>query len=137
MIPEVYWSIAPTEQRRAEFGDAHDQALLKERAAAFIRREGPCVGDWVIMAEGDLRRFTHDWGDDIQTTCKGMYGSFHLNREGYASFSGSLDPGMPKTRFEQTDELKAAPFWFFHHDSPRAHSGVNVSVLARVWRLKP
>jgi len=48
--------------------DEKDRAIRDARIAMWSERTGPRVGDFVVMSEGDVRRFTHDWGDDIQVT---------------------------------------------------------------------
>lgn len=79
-------------------------------------------------------RFSHDWGDDIQT-CYG--GSFHIFKSGNCSFSGGLNPSIKKEWLVERSEVKPASYWFFHHDSAGAHRGVDVSIPTRVWLYKP
>jgi len=118
--------------------DEKDKAILAERIKVWeSRTDGPRVGDYVITSKG-LLRLTHDWGDMIQTTVKGYsYDvSFHLSRDGYMSFSGSLDPGVPKDRLILTDEVREGTCWFFSYDYAEAHNGVRVTVPCRVYRLE-
>ena len=72
--------------------------ILRSRLAAFNARTGPRVGDWLALAPPDPRcptytRFTHDWGDHIQTG--GQDGSYYFSSTGHLSYSGGLDPGIP------------------------------------------
>lgn len=115
--------------------DEKDQAILDERKAARDQIEGPRIGDFVKFADGTYKRFTHDWGTDIQTTSGTNPGdtSFYLGRMGYASFSGSLDPALPKDKMTLTDEVKEGGFWFFHHDYHTGHNGVYFRTACRVY----
>jgi hypothetical protein len=119
------------------FFDARDAELLDERQAAWEKRGEPRVGDFVTMPDGELRRFTHDWGAEhgIQTTWKGESGSFYLSGNGYASYSGGLEPAIPFSRIKPTDEVRDGWFWFFHHNDQRAHNGVHVTLPCRVYRV--
>lgn len=114
--------------------DQQDAEILNRRISLYNRRTGPRVGDFLRMQDGAMLRFTHDWGDDIQTTIKGCGdASFYLGN-GYCSFSGSLDSAIPKTRIHATDEIKDGSVWFFHHDHAQAHNGVYTTMPFRVYR---
>lgn len=117
--------------------DETDKAKLADRAKARESLTGPLVGDYVVMPDGTLRRFTHDWGDEIQTTVKGFQydASFHIGRDGYMSFSGSLDRGVPKDRLTLTGEVKDGSCWFFSHDYAEGGNGVRVTLPCRVYKL--
>jgi hypothetical protein len=120
--------------------DQIDTELFAARVAKFdARNDGPRVGDFVVMFDGEYRRFTHDWGCDIQTTCKGAsFGaSFYFGKCGHMDFSGGLDRALPKTSLFLTDEVKSGPVWFFHHDQARAHNGVQAMVDCRVFHYIP
>jgi hypothetical protein len=119
--------------------DDIDQALLDARMARYIANEGPAVGDLVIFPDGEYRRFIHNWGDSIQTTCKTpAHGtSFYLTSDGYMSFSGGLDPAIPKADIVRVDECKPGLIWFFHHDESKAHNSVNAEIPCRVYRYIP
>jgi len=92
-----------------------------------------------------LRRFAHHWGDRIQPTSGpskgprdiGAGGSFHLCRNGGVEHSGGLDQGIPIDRLRPTEETQDGWFWFFHHDSARAHNGVNFKIPCRVYKVIP
>lgn len=118
---------------RPEF-DTADQKLLDSRLLAWSRVDGPRVGDYVRMLDGTLRRFTHDWGDSIQTTHPKFSGdaSFYFAGD-YMSFSGSLDSAIPKMKLIATTESKPGYAWFFHHNESRAHNGVSFQVPCRVF----
>lgn len=114
--------------------DEQDAKILSDRLEMYNALEGPRVGDWVIWSENEgarqYRRFSHDWGETIQTSFGGRW---YLG-EGYMSFSGGLEPPAPKTDFVDTLETKSAICWFFHHDKWRAGNGVEVFVEFRVFR---
>jgi len=119
--------------------DAEDAAILKIREQAFNAVDGPRVGDFLRTSEGMLR-FTHDWGDSIQTTVTAKhpcYGdaSFYLS-DGYASFSGSLAPSISKELLANTGETEEGCFWFFHHNWAGAGNGVDFRIPCRVFCLK-
>lgn len=118
--------------------DEIDQELLDARIAARKALEGPQVGDWIKMLDGTVRRFTHNWGDGLQTTIgNGDSGRFYFSKCGHLSYSGGLDDMIPLDRIEPCEnELLPGFAWFFHHDSSGAHRGVDCVVECRVYREK-
>lgn len=111
--------------------DERDQAILAERVAHRDTDEGPRVGDFVVMDGGRLVRVSYLWADIVQVS---QEGSWHLGEGGYASFSGSLEPGFPRNELRPIDSLRDGTFWFFHHNDRRAHNGVDVTIPCRVYR---
>jgi hypothetical protein len=137
-------SIAGIVQRRARADmweqpphfDDKDVAIARERLTEWNSRPGPRVGDWVKMLDGTLRRFTHDWGTDIQTTlASGVDASFYFYGS-CMSFSGSLDRAIPKASLVETAEIKPGNAWFFHHNSSGAGRGVYFTVPCRVFEVR-
>lgn len=116
--------------------DHIDESIRQLRLAAWRARTGPRVGDYVEMLDGTLRRFTHDWDDEIQTTSgfQAQDASFYFTSTGHCSFSGSLDPSIPKARLVETEQSKEGRVWFFHHDHAGASRGVHCSIPCRVYR---
>jgi len=116
--------------------DKVDADILAVRERMYNEMEGPRVGDFLRTPDGFLR-FTHDWGETIQTTvrpshpCSGN-GSFYLG-EGNVSFSGSLDPGIDKLSLKDTGEKQDGTFWFFHHNFWGAGRGVDFKIPCRVF----
>jgi hypothetical protein len=121
--------------------DERDAEIATERLAIWNKRQGPRVGDFVHMLDGTLRRFAHDWGEDIQTTCKRQTlgakddacGSFYFFGESM-SMSGGLDRAIPKSGLVDTGEFQNGSTWFFHHNQSGASRGVYFTVPCRVFR---
>lgn len=114
--------------------DHIDEHIRNEREKRWANRQGPRVGDFVEMKDGTLRRFTHDWGDGLQTTCLQSCGQFYLERDGHMSYSGSLDRRIPTCQLKDTGRVSAGRVWFFHHDECRGHNGVYAFVDCRVYK---
>lgn len=114
--------------------DDRDVEIARERLAEWNERQGPRVGDWIAMRDGTMRRFTHNWGDGLQTTCgDGDAGSFYFYGCSM-SFSGSLDRSVPASEIVETSEIRNGRAWFFHHGQTGAHRGVYFTVPCRVYR---
>ena len=117
--------------------DETDSALINSRIKVWNGRLGPRVGDYIRMADGSLRRFTHQWDDGLQTTvrpehpCNGD-SSFYFAGE-YMSFSGSLAPTIPADKISPTDEIMNGSCWIFHHDYATAHNAVYTTIPCRVY----
>lgn len=119
--------------------DDTDLRILGERVIARNGLEGPRIGDFVYMvADDSMRRFTHDWGADIQTTMRGSdNASFYLTTCGGASYSGSLDSAILKSKLKliSHEELWGF-FWFFRHGYTRAHNSVTVRAPCRLYHYE-
>lgn len=117
--------------------DDKDRAMIAERTAAFDKREGYRVGDFVIFADDITRRISHIWPgegtpDNIQTSVPGA--SFYLG-DGYVDMgSGSLFAPFPADTLTLTDETREGGVWMFHHGHAMAHNGVNFAIPFRVFR---
>lgn len=109
--------------------DERDQAILDERVTAWNKRTGPRVGDWIRFADGMVCQVSHLWPGSAQYT---YGGSFYLG-DGYQSYSGGLESGIPLESLTLTDETKPGTVWFFHHDFHTGHNGVNATVECRVY----
>lgn len=111
--------------------DARDAEILAERVKAFDQIAGPRVGDFVEFSNGVTHRFAHDWGErGLQTTAGG---SWYLGK-GYVSFSGGLDPCIPRDSLTDTGDTREGDVWFFHHDLWGAGRGIDARVTFRVYR---
>jgi hypothetical protein len=116
--------------------DARDEAIRQERAAKYLARPGPQVGDWVDFSDGTKRRISYIWqypGESEQDIQTSGGGSWHLGKSGYASFSGSLYPPFDGAALVPTDELRPGAVWFFHHGYAGAYRGVHATIQCRVW----
>lgn len=116
--------------------DERDAAILAENTETWNTRPGPRVGDFVRMPDGDMRRFTYDWSDGLQTTHPRLQDQSFFFGRGYMSFSGSLDSSIPLERIHETNETKEGRVWFFHHNEAKAHNGVYCSVVCRVFEVR-
>jgi hypothetical protein len=101
---------------------------------------GPRIGDFIFMKDGSIQRFSHDWGDSIQTS---NAGSFHLSSDGLVSFSGGLNEAIPKSSIKETyydwaDHSCAkgltGEFWVCYNNRLVHGSKVNVNLECRVYR---
>jgi hypothetical protein len=122
--------------------DEQDADARDQFARNWNRQPGPRVGDFIRMAGGEMRRFTHHWGDGLQTSGAAWLGSFYMSggtlndRQTYVSYSGSLEPSIPLERIAPTGEVRNGTFWFFHHQRSQAHNDVHFTVPCRVYREK-
>lgn len=118
-----------------EFNRAIFFVYGKRRYYDWGIERGPLVGDLYLLPGDDpekpFRRFTHDWGDDIQGNTGD--GSFHLDWNGRMSYSGGLDEARPKKMFRYAKRVMPASCWIFDGDWPRAHAGVLYHTHVRVW----
>jgi hypothetical protein len=114
-----------------------DFALLGDRVAKLNQRRGPRVGDFVIMPDESILRFTHDWTDSLQTTIPhNTDSSFYFSPNGFCDFSGSLDDALPIEQLEETADTRLGRVWFFANDSARAHNRVIAEVSFRVYKYQ-
>lgn len=142
MTLEEFQQMNPTFYRDDK-GAENDFDLLMDRINKLNQRSGPRVGDFVIMPDETVLRFTYDWSNgshlaDIQTTSPGSTDqSFYLSKNGFCDFSGSLSDPLPIKDLEDTLENRLGAIWFFHNDYARAHNGVYAKVPFRVYRYRP
>ena len=108
-----------------------DHAILQDNVIVYDKAKGPRVGDFIRFSDNVMHRFSHHWGDSIQTS-KIDSGSFYFDR-GWASFSGSLDPAIDINEIHETSETRLGRVWFFHHGFAHAHSAVYAVVPFRVY----
>lgn len=113
--------------------------ILAQRVAAFNRRTGARVGDFLKLKVPDARcqeyvRFSHDWEDSLQTS---ECGSFYLSESGFISFSGGLDRGIKREDLIETEEKKLGNIWFFDQGISGAARGVDFPIECRVFVPKP
>lgn len=126
----------------AEQHSARDYDILTSRIRKLNEQEGPRIGDFVIMPDDTVLRFTYEWPDEpraIQTTTRTTNDnpSFYMNRRGVCDYSGSLDSALPIETLEETTETRFGKIWFFANDYAKAHNAVHALVSFRVYRHTP
>lgn len=109
----------------------NNQIILQNRVEAFNKIQGARVGDYLKLPYGIYTRFTHDWGDSLQTG--GGSNSYYLSKSGFLSYSGGLDSGISRKDIRLTNETKKGFIWFFNNDDARAHNGINFEIDFRVF----
>jgi hypothetical protein len=115
-------------------GDDRDKEIYNARLTEWTAKDGPRVGDFVIMPNGEKRRFAHHWGDSIQPTSGGG-GSFYWYGPA-CSMSGGLDPAIPLCDLYDTHRVEPGAVWFFHHGYSGAHRAVGMSIPCRVYEYR-
>lgn len=108
---------------------------IVEAEAAWAKREGPRVGDYILHPDLTRTRFTHDWGDGIQAG--GGNGSYCIGKQGYLSYSGGLSKAIPKDKIEYAGYEAFAEVWFFRDGHVGAHRGIPATITARVYKELP
>lgn len=113
--------------------DETDQAILSTRQAKYNTEHDVQVGEFIRFSDGTIRRISYIWPDGVQST-DNRFGpmSFYLG-DGYVSYSGSLYRCVPRDSLKLTNEKESGGFWFFHHDFPTAHNGVDFMIPCRIW----
>ncbi len=148
--PLKFMTLEEFRELNSHFYNAHTAAqhsendfdLLTTRINELNHHEGPRVGDFVIMPDETVLRFTHHWSgsdyNELQTTVPGCGDqSFYLSKHGFCDFSGSLSDALPVSQLEDTLENRPGRVWFFHDDYARAHNAVHATVPFRVYRYHP
>jgi hypothetical protein len=113
--------------------DDTDRDIIMRRAHKYDTESDPTkprIGDYVVFSDGMLHRVSHIWDDGVQTS---RGGSFHLG-DGYISFSGGLEPSIPFSDLELTDEKRLGQIWIEHHGWLQKDSAVYDEIPFRVYR---
>ena len=111
--------------------------MLENRSSQREEAEKPLVGDFVIFTNlstpehEHAERISHDWDEYGVQTSPG--GSFYLG-DGFASFSGTLNPTIPTGELEPTGETRQGSFWFFSGDYHAAGNSVHIEAPCRVYK---
>jgi hypothetical protein len=83
-----------------------------------------------------MLRFTHDWGNSIQTTTHSERdGSFYLCDTGGVSYSGGLNIGIRKDRLRRVKGSLPMLFWFFSGNFAMANNAVHFYMPCRIFEL--
>lgn len=115
------------QRRKREIRNQHldktDLAILERRIERREQFNGPRVGDFCVMRNGEERRFTYHWGDRIQVNMKGISSSFYLDDHGVMDYSGGLDPAIRITTLKlRLADVRDGRCWFCHHDLLRTRA---------------
>jgi len=118
--------------------DPKNLDMLQTRLIEREKITGPRVGDWLRRLDGSESRITYVWdfdgeGAHVQdggTVC----GRFYMQPTGHLSYSGGLNPGLPESVLELTEETKDGWVWFFDRDWHAANCGVDFKITERVWK---
>lgn len=109
-----------------------NEQILESKLESYNADPDPRVGDWVEFPVGNPERISYDWGDGVQTS---IGGSFYLG-DGFASFSGALNPVISKDKLVNTGEVRNAFFWYCGvHYQPG--EGIRTMIPVRVYRYEP
>lgn len=113
--------------------DAVDLQIRDARQKEYLSRNPviPRVGDYVIFADGVIRRISHCSRNEVQTSDIGK-GSYYIFGE-FLSFSGSLCPFIPTYSLSLSNELKDGNVWFFSHNEAGASRGIVTTIKCFVW----
>jgi hypothetical protein len=128
--------------------DDVDRRIAGERTAAYNARKRPRAGDWCIMLDGTVRRFSGDGGTSLDG---GDNGSYHLSEKGTVRYSGGNDcfADMPPFKhlrqgntirtpeFELQQETRPGVFWFGHHGVVSYGSKIDFTIDCRVYKVLP
>lgn len=108
--------------------DPRDRAILAERIQHLESEPGIRVGDFVLFADGVLRRVAHLYTNVVQT-CD--VGDFYLDAD-KVRMSGSLTPGVTRDTLTATGLNHPGDVWFHLHHQPTAL--VRTQVPFRVYQ---
>lgn len=118
--------------------DQFDAGILSVYQKARYQIGEISQGDFIKNKDGLFARVTYVWDDGVQTTKfseSGEGGSFHLGASGRMSYSGALEPSLPKTHLRKTGNYKKGRAWIWHRGNVEAHNGVDVECLVQVWEV--
>lgn len=107
--------------------------ILKRRVRQLNKIKTPRVGDFIIMNDGSVRRFAHNWDNGLQPSAS--FGSFYLGN-GYISYSGALDPTIPNEDIIETRKKRAGLVWFFSRNRQGADRGIHYKIKFRVYKQR-
>lgn len=108
--------------------------ILAKHLTKFNEIEGPRVGDYVKLKDGNYKRFCSQWIDGFQVTPTETSGSFNID-SGACCYSGTLEPSVKKEKIKFTWTYKLGRVWFFKDGIPAAHQGIDAEIPLRVYEL--
>lgn len=113
--------------------DERDALLLGSAIKWRAIHLRPMVGDYCILANGEVRRLAYETKDRFNVTSQHLSSSFHLMDLGTMSCSGAFPRSVLKSSLVERPGLRSASAWMFHHGRSGAHRGVDVIVPCRVF----
>jgi hypothetical protein len=120
----------PNDERNTELTQQARRNRIKREALSPL----PVQGDALRYPDGYIRRVAHMWDDGPQPASWGGQGSIYIDpKSGYASYSGALNQSIPNEVLTLAADRLEQRFWFFSHDYPGAHRGVDCMISVRVW----
>jgi hypothetical protein len=121
---------SPRALERAE----SDLELFNESQEGIYKRNDIAQGDWVELEDGTLSRVTvTSWGDTVQVG--GTYGgSYHINSDGYCSYSGGCGGQVKREDLHNTEDYKEGSCWIFSERHVGGGRGVHSVLRFKVWK---
>jgi hypothetical protein len=110
--------------------DPRDRAILTERADRLRTDQRIRVGDYVLFADGVLRRVAKLWRGIVQTCDTGV---FYLD-DNAVRMSGSLSPGITRDTLTPTDLTHPGDVVFHHHDQRDTGPLIHAQLPFRVYQ---
>jgi len=114
--------------------DETDAALLGTAIRFRAIHVRPLVGDYVILASGDVQRLAYAYHDRFQVTVPSFRCSFHLHDVGTMSCSGAFPASVRRADLVLTGYRRSASCWMFHHGRSGGGRGVDAIVPVNVWQ---
>jgi hypothetical protein len=124
-----------------------DMENAKQRITRYNQKDGPRIGDIVILPDGRKARLGIAWyditrEDIIQPTDPEWAASIYLADDGTADTSAAFEHGYPRDMYEDTGEKQPATFWIEHGSLIGGTSilskgcSVHVRFPVRVYRIR-
>jgi hypothetical protein len=113
--------------------DERDAEIRALNLQEWNKRMEPRVGDFVRFQGGVMRRISYLWGNHEAGRVQTSKGGHYYFGDGYCSFSGELQSGVPLTSLTRSDEVCMGLVWFFHHNFAQAHSSVETFIPCRIY----
>lgn len=110
--------------------DPRDRAILTARTNRLNANQRIRVGDFVLFADGVLRRIAKLWCDIVQTCDTGV---FYLD-ERAVWMSGSLSPGITRDTLNPTGLTHEGVVVFHHHDQRDTGPLIQARLPFRVYQ---
>lgn len=98
----------------------------------------PRVGDYFVNENNELQRLCislSNYGEDFKHIFQvgSLYGSYHISKGGFSSYSGGCDERVDLTNSKLIGE-KPASFWMWHEGRSGAHRGIQITINVKIWK---